>query len=201
MFQFMRFVSRHSIPSIALLIVVAAPLSAAYAQSQPPVVPMSDVRKPIQSPADAKLIAACTSSSSAAGDGVPRGDPPPDGLTSEGLPFRAMTTPDQADLSIARVEATLETKLYSVHYCIVNRGGKPAFSPTTVRIQAGDVSVYEQTIFVNIPALSYNCLHAARRAEQDPNAKMTVATIEVTAAAGETSLLNNVCRIQWVVKG
>lgn len=163
------------------------------------------------------LIPLCASDASGEGDGVPRtkGDPDgvprskgdadgvprtkgdPDGKGKLTLKASALTTPAAPDLAISRVNATLESSRYTLSFCIFNRGGKPAFSPTALVVQAGDVVLQELTIFESIPSLGGLCFGSGDREQLPPTAKTAGATIQVTAATGEVALLNNKCRIQW----
>ena len=130
-------------------------------------------------------------------DGVPTAKGDPDGKAVRKLKTTALTTPTAPDLAISRVNATLETTRYTLSFCVFNRGGKPAFSPTALVVQAGDVVLQELTIFESIPSLGGLCFGSGDREQLPPTAKTAGATIQVTAATGETALLNNKCRIQW----
>lgn len=130
-------------------------------------------------------------------DGAPKQDGDPDGKRKFRLKASALTTSAQPDLVISRVNATLESRHYTLSYCVFNRGGKPAFSPTALVVQAGDVVLQELTIFDTIPSLGGLCFGSADREQLPPTAKTSGATIQVTAATGETALVNNKCRIQW----
>ncbi len=156
---------------------------------------------------DAASIPLCAVSAVGDGDGAPKkdGDPDgapkkdgdPDGKSKPKLKASALTTSAQPDLAISRVNATLESSRYSLSFCVFNRGGKPAFSPTALVVQAGDVVLQEVTIFETIPSLRGMCFGSGDRELLPPAAKTAGATIQVTAATGETALLNNKCRIQW----
>ncbi len=130
-------------------------------------------------------------------DGGPRKDGDPDGKSRPKLKASALTTSGQPDLAISRVNATLESSRYTLSFCVFNRGGKPAFSPTALVVQAGDTVLQELTIFESIPSLGGLCFGSGDREQLPPTAKTSGATIQVTAATGETALLNNKCRIQW----
>ena len=130
-------------------------------------------------------------------DGVPKKPGDPDGKNKFTLKASALTTSGQPDLAISRVNATLESNHYTLSFCVFNRGGKPAFSPTALVVQAGDVVLQELTIFKSIPSLGGLCFGSGDREQLPPTAKTSGATIQVTAATGETALLNNKCRIQW----
>ena len=130
-------------------------------------------------------------------DGAPKKDGDPDGKSKFTLKASALTTSAQPDIVISRVNATLESRHYTLSYCVFNRGGKPAFSPTALVVQAGDVVLQELTIFDTIPSLGGLCFGSADREQLPPTAKTSGATIQVTAATGETALVNNKCRIQW----
>jgi hypothetical protein len=121
----------------------------------------------------------------------------PDGKNKISLKASALTTSSQPDLAISRVNATLETNRYSLSFCVFNRGGKPAYSPTVLVVQAGDVVLQELTIFDTLPSLRGMCFGSGDRELLPSTAKPAGATIQVTAATGETALLNNKCRIQW----
>jgi hypothetical protein len=156
---------------------------------------------------DAAIIPLCAVNAIGDGDGVPKkdGDPDgvpkkdgdPDGKSKPKLKTSALTTSAQPDLAISRVNATLEASHYTLSFCVFNRGGKPAFSPTALVVQAGDVVLQELTIFESIPSLGGLCFGSGDREQLPPTAKASGATIQVTAATGETALLNNKCRIQW----
>jgi hypothetical protein len=153
------------------------------------------------------IIPLCTIDGNGDGDGVPKkpGDPDgvpkkpgdPDGKNKFTLKASALTTSSQPDLAISRVNATLESSHYTLSYCVFNRGGKPAYSPTVLVVQAGDAVLQELTIFDAIPSLGGLCFGSGDREQLPPTAKTSGATIQVTAATGETALLNNKCRIQW----
>ncbi len=130
-------------------------------------------------------------------DGVPRTKGDPDGKGKLTLKSSALTTSGQPDLAISRVNATLESSRYTLSFCVFNRGGKPAFSPTALVVQAGDVVLQELTIFESIPSLGGLCFGSGDREQLPATAKTAGATIQVAAATGETVLLNNKCRIQW----
>ena len=130
-------------------------------------------------------------------DGMPKKSGDPDGKSKFTLKASALTTSGQPDLAISRVNATLESSHYTLSYCVFNRGGKPAYSPTVLVVQAGDVVLQELTIFDTIPSLGGLCFGSGDREQLPPTAKTSGATSQVTAAAGETALLNNKCRIQW----
>jgi hypothetical protein len=130
-------------------------------------------------------------------DGVPKKPGDPDGKNKLTLKASALTTSGQPDLAISRVNATLESSHYTLSFCVFNRGGKPAFSPTALVVQAGDVVLQELTIFESIPSLGGLCFGSGDREQLPPTAKTSGATIQVTAATGETALFNNKCRIQW----
>ena len=157
--------------------------------------------------ADAAITPLCAIDSFGDGDGMPKkpGDPDgmpkkpgdPDGKNKFTLKASALTTSAQPDLAISRVNATLESSHYTLSFCVFNRGGKPAFSPTALVVQAGDVVLQELTIFESIPSLGGLCFGSGDREQLPPTAKTSGATIQVTAATGETALLNNKCRIQW----
>lgn len=157
--------------------------------------------------AEAALVPYCATAAAGEGDGVPsaKGDPDgvpsakgdPDGKSKQKLKATALTLPTQPDLAISRVNATLESSRYTLSFCVFNRGGKPAFSPTALVVQAGDVVLQELTIFQTIPSLGGMCFGSGDREVLPPTAKTSGATIQVTAATGETALLNNKCRIQW----
>lgn len=130
-------------------------------------------------------------------DGMPKKSGDPDGKSKFTLKASALTTPTVPDLAISRVNATLESSRYTLSFCVFNRGGKPAFSPTALVVQAGDTVLQELTIFESIPSLGGLCFGSGDREQLPPTAKTSGATIQVTAATGETALLNNKCRIQW----
>lgn len=130
-------------------------------------------------------------------DGGPKKTGDPDAKNKPKLKASALTTSAQPDLAISRVNATLESSHYTLSFCVFNRGGKPAFSPTALVVQAGDVVLQELTIFESIPSLGGLCFGSGDREQLPPAAKTAGATLQVTAATGETALLNNKCRIQW----
>lgn len=188
-------------PLIPLAAVVSALVQPLFAQSSaevPAVVRVSKTARPAVSPVSAALIPACSSPTDGSGDGVPRNDGGGDGNPIPiALAPWAITT-DQPDLAISQVGGNLETSAYSLSYCVVNRGGKPAFSPVAIRAQAGPISLFEVTIFQSIPSLTGVCLEIPMRSPVPPKAEMLNATIEVAGATGETAALNNKCRVQWV---
>ena len=166
---------------------------------------------------DAAMIPLCAIDASGDGDGMPKKSGDPDGMPKksgdpDGMPKKsgdpdgkskftlkasALTTSGQPDLAISRVNATLESSRYTLSFCVFNRGGKPAFSPTALVVQAGDTVLQELTIFESIPSLGGLCFGSGDREQLPPTAKTSGATIQVTSATGETALLNNKCRIQW----
>ncbi len=172
------------------------------------------VKKNMETTVESALTPFCAVSAAGDGDGPKtqgdpdgpktQGDPDgpktqgdPDGKSKPKLKSSALTTPTAPDLAVSRVNATLESSHYTLSFCVFNRGGKPAFSPTALVVQAGDVVLQELTIFESIPSLGGLCFGSGDREQLPPAAKTAGATIQVTAATGETALLNNKCRIQW----
>ena len=197
MFKVKHLSSRYPVISAVVLAAAAIQIQTASAQPKPAAVSLSEVRAPFQSPADAPLVPACSSEKSGAGDGGPTVKIPLDGVSTDRLPLDALTTPDQPDLAISMVTGTLNLRDYNLSYCVINRGGKVAPSPITIRLQSGDMSFYELTMFTGLPALSGRCLAVPDRSPREEKSNMNAATLEVTVAPGELSLLNNKCRVQW----
>lgn len=154
------------------------------------------LKKDTGSSVDVALIPFCAVDAAGDGDG-PKQDGDPDAKGNLKLKAAALTTPQQADLAITRVSGALESTRYTLSYCIVNRGGKPAYGPIAVAVVAGDVVLQELTSFRSIPSLSGACFGSGDREPLPASAKTDGATVQVTAATGETALLNNKCRIQW----
>lgn len=146
--------------------------------------------------AENALIPFCAVDAAGDGDG-PKTQGDPDGNGKLTLKAKALTMPQTPDLAITRVNGTLESSRYTLSYCIINRGGKPAHGPIAVAVVAGDVVLQELTSFRPIPSLSGTCFGSGDRETLPPAAKMDGATVQVTSATGETALLNNKCRIQW----
>ena len=142
-------------------------------------------------------------------DGVPRTSDNPDGVpkTSDNPDARgknlfnigrkSLTTPGQADLGVAHVSAEQVANDYKLQYCVVNRGGQSAFGPIVLAVRAGDTTLQELTIFQTLPSLRAMCFGSGSAEPAPAGTKFAGATIQVSAANGETALLDNQCRIDW----
>lgn len=109
---------------------------------------------------------------------------------------KSTTSSTHSDLGISNVLATKSGVDYSLSYCIVNRGGKPAHAPATVQVRAKDVVLSQQTYFETIGSRESLCPAGVRNVEFTvPSLEGT--TIAVTAAANEYSTRDNICRVKW----
>ena len=148
--------------------------------------------------ASAALVPLCSTDKSGSGDGVPTNPGSKDDKGNMRLDPAALTTPGQPDLTIGRANGSLGAGNYRLSFCVLNRGGKPAFSPIAVAVRVGDSALQDLTILTPIPSLHMKCFGSATQlAIPAGTPSLTGATIQVAAGVGETAVLNNQCRIDW----
>ena len=198
----MKKLSVRSFPAMAIVLAWSVPMASGAAE---PYV----LTKNTASSASASLIPRCGPGAFENPDGVPRTPGDPDGVPrTPGDPDRkgkklfelsrkSLTTPGQPDLGIAYVNATQVGADYTLQFCVVNRGGKPAFAPIAVAVRADDATLQELTIFQTIPSRRAICFGSGNPEQVPGGVKLAGATILVTMAAGEIALVDNQCRIDW----
>ena len=118
------------------------------------------------------------------------------GASSAGAAAIVVTSPVHADLGISNVLATKSGVDYRLTFCVVNRGGQPAYGPTTVQVRVGGVVLSQETDFTTIASKRSVCFGDAKNIEYNLPS-LEGMTIAVTAAANEYSTRDNLCRVNW----
>ena len=126
------------------------------------------------------------------------GEPGPDGTLPIPTGF-PVTSEAHADLAVASVFANKLPGKYRLRFCVVNRGGQPAYGPMTVQVRAGTKVIMQETRFGVLPEKGGNVCFGANNTDWIPYAGSGLdgATISVTAAANEYSTRDNKCQIKW----
>ena len=147
-----------------------------------------------------EVVHQCSSGLLDALDGKGTSDEPgPDGTLPIPTSGFFVTSEAHADLAVASVLANKLPGKYRLRFCVVNRGGQPAYGPMTVQVRAGAKVILQETRFGVLPARGGNVCFGSNSTDWIPYSGPSLdgATISVTAAANEYSTRDNKCQINW----